>query len=102
MKRCWSLVLLAAAFVAAAQGQAPDRTVLARSGTESPLSVPYQKTLQLPVAGATAAYSLDSNIVDATAANGVVEIVGKGPGSHRACAFWDGVSALRPRTRKHG
>jgi hypothetical protein len=81
MKRCWSLVLLAAAFVAAAQGQAPDRTVLARSGTESPLSVPYQKTLQLPVAGATAAYSLDSNIVDATAANGVVEIVGKGPGS---------------------
>src|SRR6476646_864900 len=75
------LVLLSAAFVTAAQGQAPDRTVLARSGTEAPLSVPYQKTLQLPVAGATAAYSLDSNIVDATAANGVVEIVGKGPGS---------------------
>jgi hypothetical protein len=81
MKRCWSLVLLSAAFVAAAQGQAPDRTVLARSGAEAPLSVPYQKTLQLPIAGATAAYSLDSNIVDATAANGVVEIVGKGPGS---------------------
>lgn len=60
--------MLSAAFVTAAQGQAP-------------LSVPYQKTLQLPVAGATAAYSLDSNIVDATAANGVVEIVGKGPGS---------------------
>jgi hypothetical protein len=81
MKRCWSLVLLSAAFVAAAQGQAPDRTVLARSGAEAPLSVPYQKTLQLPIAGATAAYSLDSNIVDATAANGIVEIVGKGPGS---------------------
>jgi len=60
--------LLSAAFVAAAQGQAP-------------LSVPYQKTLQLPVAGASAAYSLDPNIADATAANGVVEIVGKGPGS---------------------
>jgi hypothetical protein len=68
MKRCWSLVLLSAVFVLAAQGQAP-------------LSVPYQKTLQLPVAGATAAYSLDSSIADATAANGVVEIVGKGPGS---------------------
>src|SRR5689334_16357757 len=81
MKRCWSLVLLSAAFVAAAQGQAPDRTVLARSGAEAPLSVPYQKTFALSVAGATAAYSLDSNIVDATAANGVVEIVGKGPGS---------------------
>ena len=81
MKRCWSLVLLSAAFVAAAQAQAPDRTVLARSGTEAPLSVPYQKTFELSVAGATAAYSLDSNIVDATAANGVVEIVGKGPGS---------------------
>jgi hypothetical protein len=68
MKRCWSLVLLAAACCMAARGQ-------------SPLSVAYQKTLQLPVAGATAAYSLDSNIADATATNGVVEIVGKAPGS---------------------
>ncbi|HVG90460.1 MAG TPA: hypothetical protein VNB54_03120, partial [Alphaproteobacteria bacterium] len=64
--------MLSAAFVTAAQGQAPDRTVLARSGTEAPLSVPYQKTFELSVAGATAAYSLDSNVVDATAANGVV------------------------------
>jgi hypothetical protein len=68
MKRCWSLVLLATACCLAAQGQ-------------SPLTVAYQKTLHLPVAGATAAYSLDSNIADATAANGVVEIVGKAPGS---------------------
>jgi hypothetical protein len=68
MKRCWSLVLFSAVLVIAAQGQ-------------SPLTVAYQKTLQLPVAGATAAYSLDSNIVDATAANGVVEIVGKAPGT---------------------
>src|SRR6476660_7761388 len=68
MRRCWSLVLLATACCLAAQGQ-------------TPLSVAYQKTLQLPVAGATAAYSLDPNIADATAANGVVEIVGKGPGS---------------------
>ncbi|HLK07869.1 MAG TPA: pilus assembly protein N-terminal domain-containing protein, partial [Candidatus Angelobacter sp.] len=68
MKRCWSFVLLVAACCLAAQGQ-------------TPLSVAYQKTLQLPVAGATAAYSLDPNIADATAANGVVEIVGKAPGS---------------------
>ena len=68
MKRCWSFILLATACCLAAQGQ-------------SPLSVAYQKTLQLPVAGATAAYSLDSNIADATATNGVVEIVGKAPGS---------------------
>ena len=33
------------------------------------------------MAGATAAYSLDPNIADATAANGVVEIAGKAPGS---------------------
>jgi len=51
MKRCWSFVLLTTAYCLAAQGQ-------------SPLSVAYQKTLQLPVAGATAAYSLDSNIAD--------------------------------------
>src|SRR6478752_3660086 len=68
MKRCWSLVLLAIACCLAAQGQ-------------TPLSVGYLKTLQLPVAGATAAYSLDPNIADASAANGVVEIVGKAPGS---------------------
>src|SRR5882757_5151287 len=68
MNLCRSVVLLAIACCLAAQGQ-------------SPLSVAYQKTLQLPVAGATAAYSLDSNIADATATNGVVEIVGKAPGS---------------------
>ena len=68
MNRCWSLVLLATACCLAAHGQ-------------SPLSVAYQKTLQFPVAGATAAYSLDSSIADATATNGVVEIVGKAPGS---------------------
>ena len=68
MRRFWSLVLLAIPSCLTAQGQ-------------SPLSVPYQKTLQLPVAGATAAYSLDSSIADATAANGTVEVVGKAPGS---------------------
>ncbi len=48
---------------------------------QSPLSVSYQKRIQLPVAGATAAYSLDSNIAEASATNGVVEILGKAPGS---------------------
>jgi hypothetical protein len=68
MKRFWSIALLWAVCIIAAQGQ-------------SPFSVGYQKTVQLPVAGATAAYSLDSNIADATAANGIVEILGKAPGA---------------------
>jgi len=51
------------------------------ASAQSPLSVAYQKRIQLPLAGATAAYSLDSNIVDASALNGVVEIQGKAPGS---------------------
>jgi hypothetical protein len=84
MKRCLSLVLLwAAAF--AVQGQAPasspERAGFARTGVEAPLSVGYLKTIELPVAGATAAYSLDANVVEASAANGVVAIVGKAPGS---------------------
>src|SRR5499433_3576738 len=50
---------------------------------QSQLTVGYQKTLQLPVPGATAAYSLDGDggIVEASAANGVVAIAGKRPGS---------------------
>src|SRR6201999_1290905 len=68
MKRCWSIALFCVACLSAAHGQ-------------SPLTVGYQKTIQLPVAGATAAYSLDSNIADATATNGMVEISGKGPGT---------------------
>ena len=52
-----------------------------RPGVDAPLSVGYQKRIQLPVAGATAAYSLDSNIAEASAANGMVEILGKAPGS---------------------
>jgi hypothetical protein len=68
MKRCWSIALLWTACAIAAHGQ-------------SPLTVGYQKTLQLPIAGATAAYSLDSNIADATATNGLVEVVGKAPGA---------------------
>src|ERR1051326_2760873 len=51
------------------------------AGAQSPVSVGYQKRIQLPIAGATAAYSLDSTVVDASAANGVVEVLGKAPGS---------------------
>jgi Carboxypeptidase regulatory-like domain len=76
MKRFWSIVLLWIATAMAVQGQ-----TLARTGAEAPLSVGYQKRIQLPVAGATAAYSLDSNIAEASAASGVVEILGKAPGS---------------------
>ena len=68
MKRCWSIALLWTACAIAAHGQ-------------SPLTVGYQKTLQLPIAGVTAAYSLDSNIADATATNGLVDVVGKAPGT---------------------
>ncbi len=50
-------------------------------GQSSPISVGYQKRIELPVSGATAAYSLDSTIAEASAANGMVEILGKGPGS---------------------
>ncbi len=48
---------------------------------QAPLSVGYQKRIEIALSGATAAYALDSNIADATAANGVVQIVGKLPGS---------------------
>ncbi len=68
MKAGWSVICLWAACAIVVQGQAP-------------LSVGYQKRIQLPVSGATAAYSLDSNVVEASAANGVVEILGKAPGT---------------------
>ncbi|HWG88895.1 MAG TPA: hypothetical protein VN679_14000, partial [Candidatus Acidoferrales bacterium] len=62
-----SLIVLAALAVAV-QGQ-------------SPLQVGYQKRIEVALAGATAAYSLDSSIAEASAANGVIEITGKAPGS---------------------
>jgi hypothetical protein len=55
--------------------------LLTAHAQSSPISVSYQKRIDLPVPGATAAYSLDSTIVEAAAANGIVEILGKGPGS---------------------
>lgn len=44
-------------------------------------SVVYQKSIQVPVPGATAAYSLDPLNADAAASNGIVSITGKSPGS---------------------
>ena len=73
MKPCFQFVLFCACVLAAA-GQA-------RAQGTTPLSVGYQKRIQLPIAGATAAYSLDSTIAEASAASGAVEILGKSPGS---------------------
>ena len=61
-------ILLATASSFAIQGQAA-------------LSVGYQKRIEIAIGGATAAYTLDSNIAEATAANGLVQITGKLPGS---------------------
>jgi hypothetical protein len=48
---------------------------------QSIITVPYQKTTTFPVAGATAAYSLDSSIAEATATAEVIEVYGKAPGT---------------------
>ncbi|HTD43393.1 MAG TPA: hypothetical protein VK687_04395, partial [Bryobacteraceae bacterium] len=40
-----------------------------------------QKTITIEVAGATAAYSLDTSLADATADNGVVSVTGRQPGT---------------------
>src|SRR2546421_770851 len=48
---------------------------------QSIITVPYQKSTTFPIAGATAAYSLDSNLAEATAACEVIEIYGKSPGT---------------------
>jgi hypothetical protein len=62
-----SLIVLAALAVAV-QGQ-------------TPFQVGYQKRIEVALAGATAAYSLDSSIAEASAGNGIIEITGKAPGS---------------------
>ncbi|HWX53249.1 MAG TPA: carboxypeptidase regulatory-like domain-containing protein [Verrucomicrobiae bacterium] len=64
----WRIVWLACALVAAAQGQ-------------SPLTVGYQKIVEFTVPGATAAYSLDADIVEAAAGAGLVSVTGKHPGT---------------------
>lgn len=48
---------------------------------QSIITVPYQKTSTFPVAGATAAYSLDSSIAEATVSAEIIEVYGKAPGA---------------------
>src|SRR5689334_22088721 len=48
---------------------------------QSIITVPYQKSTTFPVAGATAAYSLDGSIAEATVTSEVIEIYGKAPGT---------------------
>lgn len=82
MKRLWKIVCVSALCLSAANAQVnapPARAESAAAGV--PFSVGFQKKIEIPVAGATAAYSLDSSVVEASAANGVVAIQGAGPGS---------------------
>jgi hypothetical protein len=53
----------------------------AAARAQAPLTVGFQKRVQITVSGATAAYSLDSVIADASASAGAVEILGKSPGA---------------------
>lgn len=66
MKRLTHLIIFCLALCRFASGQSA--------------TVVYQKTIQVSVPGATAAYSLDPLNVDAAAVNGMVAITGKAPG----------------------
>ena len=67
MRRWARLVFLSVACAATAVAQAP-------------ISVGYQKKIEITVAGATAAYSMDSEIAEASVVNGIVQIQGRAPG----------------------
>ena len=47
----------------------------------APITVNYHENISVNVTGATAAFSLNSNYVEASAQNGVVTVYGKSPGS---------------------
>ncbi|HWZ42152.1 MAG TPA: carboxypeptidase regulatory-like domain-containing protein [Candidatus Saccharimonadales bacterium] len=68
MKRCLTVVGLCLLCALPARAQVP-------------VSVGYLKKIHISVPGATAAYSLDPNIAEASADNGTVEIQGRAPGS---------------------
>src|SRR5689334_10821797 len=68
MSRWARCILLCAALAA---------TAVAQNG----ITVGYQKKIEITVSGATAAYSMDSLIADATAAQGTVVIEGRAPGT---------------------
>ena len=68
---------------------------LCRFATGQGATVVYQKTIEVSVPGATAAYTLDPNNAEAAAANGIVFITGKGPGSATVMVVTpDGVRTL--------
>jgi hypothetical protein len=89
----WRRMTMAIAAAAACVGIAPaqtvsppatsgaDRSGQARDGVAAPFQVGYQKQLEIPIAGASAAYSLDSTVADASAANGLVTVQGRAPGA---------------------
>ena len=54
---------------------------------QSPIIVGYQKKVVVPIAGSTAAYSLNSTIADVMASNGLIEIIGKSPGATNIVAI---------------
>src|SRR5215813_12788316 len=83
MKRCWRIGIVGALCISAAMAQVsqPSTRTETREAAGVPFSVGFQKRIEVPIAGATAAYSLDSTIAEAAAANGIVEIAGRGPGS---------------------
>src|ERR1700731_2298402 len=74
------LVAISAVSAVSIEGQTPIQGQATNQG-QSPIIVGYQKTLEVPIAGSTAAYSLNSNIAEVTASNGFVEIMGKSPGT---------------------
>ena len=73
--------LCGAASTLAQVSGSPAHSEVAREGAGVPFSVGYKKKIEIPVAGATAAYSMDSSVAEADAVNGVVEIEGRSPGS---------------------
>src|SRR5579864_2042255 len=77
---CAAALCVAAPVLAQVAGS-PARANAARDGAGVPFSVGYKKKIEIPVTGATAAYSMDSSVVEASAVNGVVEIEGRGPGA---------------------
>jgi SdrD B-like domain/Pilus formation protein N terminal region len=58
-------------------------------------TVGYQKTISVTVAGATAAYTVDPQIAEASADQGTVDVTGKSPGrTHLMVVTADGVQSL--------
>ena len=83
MKRWWRFGIFGALCISTAMAQVspPSARTETRDAAGVPFSVGFHKRIEVPIAGATAAYSLDSTIAEAAAANGIVEIAGTGPGS---------------------